>query len=199
MALGALFVLASVGAALLPYLAQHHPLILLALSPWPRHQILVAPHTPFLPFMLVTVARGLATVVVAYELAHLYGPLGLEHFEARSARVGRALRVVERVFASAPDLLLLVGPGPLTAAFAAIARMPRWRVFPSLALGLSGWAFVNYRLGGVFAPWTKPILAFLRAHVLPATLACVAIVAAYELVRRRRTLKRLSAPPDEPS
>lgn len=185
--------LTMLGAALMPYLALRHPLVLLALNPWPRHQILVAPHTDLLPFLLVITARTVLSSVIAYELAARYGSSAIERFTQRSERTGTVLRALERAFRRAAVPVLVLGPGPLTAAFAALSGMRRRVVVPSLIVGQAGWGYVNHRLGAVLAPWTKLILGFIERHLLVATLVCVAAVGVYQWWSRRRRTRRLDA------
>jgi membrane protein DedA with SNARE-associated domain len=65
------------GLGLVAPLASPHPLWLIALNPLPRHLILVAPHTPFVPFVVVATLRGLFGCFVAFELGRYYGPQGV--------------------------------------------------------------------------------------------------------------------------
>jgi membrane protein DedA with SNARE-associated domain len=185
-AAGALVAATMLGAAFLPYLAVHQPLVLLALNPWPRHQLLVAPTTPMLPFLAVIVARTLVSCALGYELALRYGPSILERFTQGNERAARFLSTLERWFRRAAVPVLIVAPGPLTAAFGALFGMRRWVVFPCMALGQLGLSYVNYRLGGLIAPWTKPILDFIARNIGPATAVCVIAVLAYQWFSRRR-------------
>src|SRR6185312_1610846 len=55
----AIAVATAVGAAFAPWLLVHHPFWLLALNPWPRHQLLVAPNAELLPFVSIVLVRGM--------------------------------------------------------------------------------------------------------------------------------------------
>src|SRR5947209_6911595 len=97
-AAGVLVLATLVGAALSPFLAVHEPLWLLALNPWPRHQILVAPHIAFTPFVALVTARSLCTCVIAYELGKHYGARGTAYIAGRSPETGRTLILFEQLF-----------------------------------------------------------------------------------------------------
>ena len=188
---GVLVGTASIGAALAPYLAVHNPLLLLALNPWPRHLILVAPLVPVLPFVAVATARALLSALLGYEVGTRYGARGLELFQERSARAGKVLREVERVFRRASVPLLIIAPGPLTAALAGIGGMRRSVTWPALLVGQTGWVYLTYRLGDFLKPWTAPIMAFLERNLLSTTLACAVVVLAYQLHAGRKRRRQL--------
>jgi hypothetical protein len=191
----ALVATASVGAALAPYLAIHHPLLLLALTPWPRHMILVAPLVPMVPFVVVTTLRAFAGCAVGFEVGSRYGKDGLGLLEARSARLGRVLTAVERVFRRASVPLMMIAPGPLTGALAGIGGLRRVIAFPALLLGQTGWVYLTYRLGDFLKPWTAPVMAFIARYLLESTLICAALVLAYQWLARRRRQRHLEARP----
>jgi membrane protein DedA with SNARE-associated domain len=192
-ALGLLFGSSSLGAALAPYLAVHHPLVLLALNPWPRHMILVAPHTPMVPFVLIATARSLLTCIVMYEIGLRYGPGGVRLFEKRSPSIGRFLRYFESVFGRAAPLFLLISPGPMTSTLSGIAGLSRVLTWAISGLGLAIWACINYQVGDWLQPYTAPILTFIQRHLVETTLACIVIVAGYQWIARKRRLRQASS------
>jgi membrane protein DedA with SNARE-associated domain len=184
-----------VGAALAPYLAVHHPLWLLALNPWQRHQILVAPHTPVVPFVMVASLRGLLACAVFYELGQHYGARTLTFLAERSPQSVRYLQAVEEMFERFSLLLLAAAPGVLTSALAGMSGVSQLFALLLSWFGLVVWAAVNHRVGGFLAPWTVPILDFLRDNMLLATGLCSLAVVAYQLSTRR---KKPPPPPAAP-
>jgi hypothetical protein len=56
---------------------------------------------------------------------------------------------------------------------------------------------VNYRIGAFIAPWTGKLLAYVREHLLGVSLACAAFVVVYQVLARKRRLRKLrdSLPP----
>ncbi|HEX4355061.1 MAG TPA: hypothetical protein VHZ95_19150, partial [Polyangiales bacterium] len=105
-----------IGSGLVASLAPHHPLWLIALNPLPRHLILVAPHTPFIPFVLVATLRGLFGCFVAFELGRHYGAQGMLGLDGGSNRATRMLQFATRMFARGSIVLLAIFPGVMTSA-----------------------------------------------------------------------------------
>jgi membrane protein DedA with SNARE-associated domain len=189
-AAGAVVVATFVGAALSPYLAVHQPLWLLALNPWPRHQILVAPHIAFAPFVAVVTLRSLFTCLVAYELGKHYGARGTAYIAGRSPETGRTLVLFEQLFGRFSSVLLVVVPGLMTSVLAGTSGVTRLYTLALSGFGLGVWAAINHRVGGVLAPWTAPVLGFLREHVLEATVAAIALALIYQAWTHRRARRR---------
>jgi membrane protein DedA with SNARE-associated domain len=176
----ALAVATGLGAAFAPYLLVHHPFWLLALNPWPRHQLLVAPEAHIVPFVVVVVVRGMLSCAVSLEIGRCYGTRGVALIAGRSGESGRLLRAIERLFARFSLAFLLFTPGWFTSALAGISGVARVRCLTLNCLGLTGWALVHHRVGAWLEPWTAPIVRFLQEHVLAATLICVVLVAVYQ-------------------
>jgi len=185
-AAGVLVAATALGAALAPYLAVHHPYWLLALNPWPRHQILVAPHTSLAPFIAVVALRGLYACWVAYQLGKHYGARGSALLEGRAPSLGQAVRMTEQLFERAAGLALLCLPGLLTSALAGKGGVSRRLALGSSAVGLTTWAWINHQLGGWLEPWTAPVLRFFHAHMLSATVVCALGVGLYQLMSYRK-------------
>lgn len=190
---GAIAVATALGAALAPYLLVKHPLWLLALNPWPRHQLLVAPQANVWPFVLIVGLRSLFGCVISFELGRHYGVRGAALLEGHAPDFGRVLRTVEQLFGRFWALLLLLTPGWLTSALAGMSGVSRGSALLLNAAGVVGWALVNHQLGGWLSPWTAPIVQFFRDHVLEATAVCAALVLMYQLYTRR---KRRTHKPD---
>ena len=176
-----------IGMLLAPTLAKDHPLWLIALNPWPRHQLLVAPHSPPIPFIALASLRGLAACVVAYELGRHYGEFAGSYFEGRSPGAGATFRTTKRLFGRWSPLLLVIFPGPMTSVLAGMGALNRAGSWLLSFVGLLAWAWVNYRLGGMLAPWTAPIVRFLSDNVLTATLLCGLVAVLYYLSTRRKS------------
>jgi hypothetical protein len=189
--IGSLFALATLGAALAPYLAVKHPLILIALNPWPRHVILVAPHTPLIPLVLIVAFRGLYSCIVAFEVGRHYGPRGIELFERRSPRIAGFVKAFERVFSKAAPVFLVVAPGPLTSTLAAVSGNPRWSTWILSFIGFAIATLINYKVGGWLKPWTAPLMAFIGRYLVETTVACAVLVLGYHWFTRKSRLKQL--------
>jgi membrane protein DedA with SNARE-associated domain len=179
----AIAVATGVGAAFAPYLLVHHPFWLLALNPWPRHQLLVAPEAHIVPFVAIVVVRGMLTCAVSFEIGRCYDrprTRGVALIEGRSQESGSFLRSIERLFGRFSFAFLLLTPGWFTSALAGMSGVTRTRCLTLNVLGLTCWALAYHRLGAWLEPWTTPIIRFLQDNVLTATLICVALVALYQ-------------------
>lgn len=191
----AIAVATGLGAAFAPYLLVHHPFWLLALNPWPRHQLLVAPEAQIVPFVAVVMVRGTLACAVAFEIGRCYGTRGVALIEGKSSETGSVLRAVERLFGRFSFAFLLFLPGWFTSALAGMSGISRRRCLSLNCLGITGWALVHYRVGAWLEPWTTPIIQFLQQHMLAATAVCVLLVAAYQgnFWRKRNVRKSLRA------
>jgi membrane protein DedA with SNARE-associated domain len=185
-AAGLLVAATVMGAVLAAPLALDHPLWLIALNPWPRHLLLVAPHSPMVPFIALASLRGLASCVVTYELGRHYGARAGAYMEGRSARGGATFRAASKLFGRWSPVLLTVFPGATTSVLAGMGGLGRTSSLLLSFAGLVGWACVNYRLGAFLAPWTAPIVRFLSDNMLPATLLCILAIVLYRLTTRRK-------------
>jgi membrane protein DedA with SNARE-associated domain len=192
-AAGCMVVATALGAGFAPYLAIHHPLWLIALSPLARHLILVAPHTELIPFLVLASVRGVLGCMICYELGRHYGPAGLYALDRRGSRLARQVRALEHLVGRYAWLLLLAAPSTLTGGLAGISSVPRLRVWSLSLIGFSVWAWVNRRVGGWLAPWTTPLLGFIREHALVLTALCSLIVLVVQVQQTRR--KRASSEP----
>ena len=191
-AAGAIAVATAVGAAFAPYLLIKYPFVLLALNPWPRHQLLVAPQSGVWPFLLIVGLRSVFSCAVSFELGRHYGVRGAALLEGHAPDFGRVLRTVELLFGRFWAVLLVLAPGWLTSALAGMSGVPRGSALLLNASGVLGWAWINHRLGAWLSPWTAPIIQFLREHMLVATAVCAALVLMYQAYThgKQRLLKR---------
>ena len=90
---GALAVLAIgsfVGSSSALYLVNHHPLLLIALSPIGRHLLLVAPTVDPVVFVAVAVGRRTLFYLASFYLGRAFGPPGVLWIEARARRFATA-------------------------------------------------------------------------------------------------------------
>lgn len=183
------------GAALSPVLAVHHPVWLIVLNPWPRHQILVAPQLPLAPFILIVSLRGLFSCWVAFHLGRHFGMRGVQYLAGKSAEAGRTLQSFERLFGRFSVPFLLLAPGIWTAALAGMSEVSVFRTLGLSFIGLAAWGSVNHRLGGILAPWTTWLLQLVRENMLAATAICTVLVLVHQAWSRRK--KQRNTPPDE--
>lgn len=178
------------GAAFAPALLTYSPLLLIGMSPIPRHLVLAAPLTEPGMFMVVATLRRVIGCALLYFIGHTFGASGLEQLERRYPKARRLVRWVELVFERVGPWVLVIAPSLPMSALAGNARMPLWQFLPAVSTGQLIWVGLTYWLGDFLSIWTVPFTAWLSENVVSTTLACVAGVAAYELFRRRRQQKR---------
>jgi len=173
-----------VGVALSLYLVNHHPLLLVALSPLGRHLLLVAPTVDPFAFVAVVVLRRMLFYVASFHLGRALGPAGIVWIETRAARFGRFVRWLVQIFARASHLIVFFFAGPTLSAIAGASGM-RPRVFAALAApGLVLRAVVVIGIAASVRGYIESALAWIDARWIPGTIAMVAIVAIYRWRRR---------------
>ncbi|HEY3253305.1 MAG TPA: hypothetical protein VGJ91_05135 [Polyangiaceae bacterium] len=188
--LGVLTVASVVGTAVSPLLVVKAPLLLVVLSPDARHVALAAGRVEPWLLLLVTVARRALYSVGVYGLGAAYGDLAVAWIEARMRRLGRALRVLERVFARVGAVLLLALPFLSVCILAGAARTRVIVFLPALIVGHCLWVIGAVWLGTRFASEAQSVVDFFAERLFESTLVCVALMAAYQFATRRR-----AAPP----
>ena len=191
-ALVALLTAASlVGSATSPLLLVKAPLLLVALAPDGRHVALVAGSVdPALLVCLSVVRRSLFSVAV-FGLGSAYGEHAVNWIEARARGLGKALRALERLFERVGAVLLVIAPFLSLCVLAGAARTRLIAFLPALVVGHCIWVGATVWLGKRIAAQSQVVVEFFAERLFESTLVCVALVAAHQLVTRRR---RKSAP-----
>jgi membrane protein DedA with SNARE-associated domain len=187
---------ATAGAALMPPLLAYSPLLLIGLSPLPRHLVMAAPLVPIVPFVLVATTRRMLTSALAYSIGHAYGKGGITWAQTRYPILHVPLDMLQKAFDVAAPLVIFLAPGAPIAALAGAVRVPLWLFLPIAAAGQAMWAALTYRVGEALGAWLAPILQFVKDNVASTTLVCVVLVGGYALWRRRarkRVLRELDA------
>jgi len=186
------------GASSSLYLVNHHPLLLIALSPIGRHLLLVAPTVDPVAFVAVAVGRRTIFYLASFHLGRAFGPPGVLWIEARARRFGRFVRWIERLFGRLGRWLVLLAASPTVSALAGISGM-RTRTF--LALAVPG-LVVRMLLVVALAEWLREpieaVLAWIEAHWVPGTILLATVLSVDQgrrILRARRELARLHAEP----
>lgn len=178
------------GAAFAPALLTYSPLLLIGMSAIPRHLVLAAPLTDPASFMVVATLRRVIGCTLLYFIGDTFGATGLEQLERRYPKARRFVKWIERVFVRVGPLLLVIAPSLPLSALAGNARMPLWQFLPAVSIGQLFWVGLTYWLGDFLSEWTAPFTAWLSENVVSTTIACIAGVAGYQLIRRRNQRKR---------
>lgn len=175
-----------VGVAFSLYLVEEAPLLLIGLSPLGRHFVLVAPLVDPVAYLAVGITRRIAFYVPCYFLGRSLGPVALVWLEARARRFAAWVRFTERIFERGGHVVILLGAGPTTSTLAGIAKM-RLPVFIVLAvLSLFFRLVLMYELAEVFREPLEELLAWIEQYRLPGTIALIAAIAGWQIVKRRR-------------
>lgn len=164
-------------------LLTNAPLLLLALSPIPRHGVLVAPLTDFVPFLLVMAIRRELASVVGYYTGQAYGERAIGFTEQRKPRLGRLVRRVARLFERAQIPVTFFAPY-LSAALAGATGM-RFPVYLVVSLLGQMWvAALTYYVGDRFKEYILPVVDYVSEHAVAFTLVTVSLVVARQLWRK---------------
>ncbi len=181
-----LTVASTLGAAFAPALLEYSPLGLLGLSPTIRHLVLVATLTPVVPFVLIAVIRRALSAGTSYGLGYIYRERMLDWMKGKAPRYAGVIDAVQCSFRRFGPLLLFVFPGITSAALAGIAGMRLRAFLPLMLAGQAAWMTAIYYVGDALRAPLTPVITWITAHMLEATLVSIVIVAAYEVYRRRR-------------
>jgi len=182
-ALATLSTLSLIGVASSLYLVNHHPLLLVALSPIGRHLLLVAPTVDPFAFIAVVVARRMLFYLASFHLGRALGPAGVVWIETRAAGFGRFVRWLERIFQRASHLVVFFLCGPTLSALAGASGM-RPRTFAALAApGLALRAILMLGIAASVREYIELLLAWIDENWIAGTVAMLALVA---LTRWRR-------------
>jgi membrane protein DedA with SNARE-associated domain len=177
-ALGGLAASSWLGIAFSLYLVNHHPLLLVALSPLGRHLILVAPTVDPVAFVAVAVTRRMLFYLASFHLGRASGPAGITWLEMRAAHLGRFVRWLERLFARASHAVVLFMTGPTVSALAGISGMRARAFVPLAVLGLVVRMLVVVGLAEWLREPLEALLALIDEYWLPGTVLILAGIAA---------------------
>jgi membrane protein DedA with SNARE-associated domain len=181
----------SLGLAFSPWLVVNAPLLLIALSPLPRHLLFVAPKLELLPFVVVAVLRSEAWSALWYFTGITYGERGIRWFEGRNVRMGGLVRAGERLFRRASLPLLLVSPNPLFCLLAGAWGVRPALFFPLTVLGQAAWIVITHRVGAAFAELIASMTQWIGSHVAELTLGTVLFTVGALLLRQLRNRRNL--------
>jgi len=185
-AVGLFTLMSLIGATSAPLLLVKAPLLLVMLAPDGRHVALTAGQIEPLLLCSVSVIRRSLYSVGVYGLGRAYGDVSVSWVEARARRLGRVLRVLERLFERFGPAVLIVAPFPALCVVAGAARTRLAVFLPALLLGHCVWTGTTVWLGARFADSSQLVIDFFAQRLLESTLVCVALVAAYQYFSRRR-------------
>jgi membrane protein DedA with SNARE-associated domain len=184
--LAILTVASTIGTAFMPYLLAKKPLLLVLLSPLFRHIVLVSPSVDAASLFAVVVPRHFAPDPFVYVIGREFGTAAVDWVEVNSPFVGKIVRGLERAFARAGFLVLLVSPDIVVSTLAGVAGVP-WPLF--VVANIAG-TFVTVAVaryfGDVLDVPIRAMTAFFSAHLAAVTVASVLVVSALNWYYRKR-------------
>ena len=170
---------ATIAIAFAPWLLVEHPLLLLALAPDGADMVLVAGRLGPLPLVLVALPLRILGVGTAFAVGAIYGAPALA--ASRSSRVQRIRGGLEAILDRFGAPLLVVLPAYAVATLAGAARLPPRSAAPAIVLGQVVAVCAAWFLGDALSAPIDALVAFLREHLVAATLLCAAAVLAWQV------------------
>lgn len=193
----ALAAVSTVAAAFAPALLVTNPLLLIALSPMPRHLVLVAPDAPTLAFYAIAVGRLFLADPFMYLLGREFGDDAIAYFAEKAGRSGKWLLRFDGLFKKVSPLLLFLWPGPMFCALAGASGMSPLR-FSLLCVAGTFNAVTFMRLfGESFSGPMMAMRAFLEQNTMSATVVTVLLSLSLLLLRRKSPARSLAIGQDD--
>ncbi|MGE4605307.1 MAG: hypothetical protein AAEJ52_01040 [Myxococcota bacterium] len=175
-----------IGSMSVLYLANHFPLLLIALSPIGRHLILVAPTVHPTAFIAVATLRRLAFYLPCFILGRTLGPRALAWLHTRFRGAARFVQWLERIFQRARYPAVFLLPGPIMSTIAGKARMPIAKWIPLIAAGLVLRMIVIVWFGEWVREPIERLLALFDEYWIPGTIVLVVGTGIYQIRKRQR-------------
>ena len=173
-----------IGATSVLYLANHAPLLLIALSPIGRHLILVVPTVHPAAFVAVATLRRLAFYVPCFILGRTLGTTALAWLETRFRGAARFVQWLDRIFQRAQYPAVFFLPGPIMSTIAGNAQMPVATWLPLIACGLVLRMVVVLWFGEWLREPIERLLELFDEYWIPGTIVLVAGTALYQWRKR---------------
>ena len=169
-----------IGAMSVLYLANHFPLLLIALSPTGRHLILVVPTVHPGAFVAVATLRRLAFYVPCFILGRTLGSTALAWLETRFRGAARFVQWLDRIFQRAQYPAVFFLPGPIMSTIAGNAKMPVATWLPLIACGVVLRMVVVVWFGEWLREPIERVLELFDEYWIPGTILLVAGTALYQ-------------------
>ena len=177
-----------IGAMSVLYLANHFPLLLIALSPTGHRLLLVVPTVHPVAFVAVATLRRLAFYLPCFILGRTLGNTALAWLETRFRGAARFVQWLDRIFQRARYPAVFFLPGPIMSTIAGNAQMPVATWIPLVASGLVLRMVVIVWFGEWLREPIERLLELFDEYWIPGTIVLVAGTALYQW--RRRTGRR---------
>ncbi|MFO0661170.1 MAG: hypothetical protein U0165_15260 [Polyangiaceae bacterium] len=164
-----------IGTAMGPVLLTQSPLLLVALSPLPRHLVLVPEADP-IGFYVIGVIRLFVVDPFMYQLGREFGVDALVAVKRRYPDSARSLVLLERLFRRAGLVLVFFFSAPLVCLLAGASGVkPTTFVIVNL-IGSVVFLWALRTVGAEFSDQLALFKTFLQQHILAATIVSIALV-----------------------
>lgn len=181
-----LIAVGTIANALTPVLLKEHPLLLIALEARNRNLLAAASRVDVVPFVLVGLARRVASDPLFFLLGSLYGERALRWVERRMGGSDLLVKITERWFRRASGVMVFLFPGALVCVLAGVTRM-RFRTFLTLNVAGTVTVIVLLRLfAGLLEAPIEAVLEWNDRNVKWLTALSVAGVAGFVALERFR-------------
>jgi membrane protein DedA with SNARE-associated domain len=166
-----------VANALLPVLAKDYPLLLIVLAVPNKNLLLTVNSLPLGLWGIVGFCRLLLPDPFFFALGWHYGDNAITWMERRTPTFGQMMRELERLFAKAGWLLVLIMPNNYVCLIAGASGMRRRWFWALNVVGTIGRLIVLWRVGAALEDLINRVLAFLSEYRLPLLAVSVGLVA----------------------
>ena len=173
-----------IGAMSVLYLANHFPLLLIALSPTGHRLLLVVPTVHPVAFVAVATLRRLAFYLPCFILGRTLGNTALAWLEIRFRGAARFVQWLDRIFQRAQYPAVFFLPGPIMSTIAGNAQMPVATWITLVASGLVLRMIVVVWFGEWLREPIERLLELFDEYWIPGTIVLVAGTALYQWRRR---------------
>jgi membrane protein DedA with SNARE-associated domain len=172
-----------IGVASSLYLAVHHPLLLVVISPLGRHLLLVAPTVDPVAFVTVAVLRRTVFATACFFLGRALGPTVMVWLGAHASWARRFYGWFDRFFRRASVLALLLLPIPAMSAVAGNAGMRTARFLPLVMSGLALRMLLVLQLGAWLQEPIERLLTAIERQWIGGTIVIIIGLVLYQWYR----------------
>lgn len=141
------FILRVTGLVFMPFFLNYSPVLLLLISPFLHHLILISTMMPATIFLSLGISISLLQCLVGYELGKKLGEDALKWMVDRSMITSTKADLLLGVLRTGALFILVAIPGPLMAMLAGVAKLERRAFLFIMIPSQIGWILACYLLG----------------------------------------------------
>lgn len=157
------------GAAISPFLFAHAPPLLIALSPFLVHLVLISPLLDPLVYFPLALTSATFQSIIGFQFGSIFGQRALtwilDRIPLPRPYVDRMLRIVQQL----SIIAIFAIPGPVLGVTAGVAGVNRRIFYILVAPAQALWVTAAYFIGEALLDSIALIREFVIAHALPLT------------------------------